>query len=93
MSVQVRQLLITTAIAIQSQMQSKARHRFFNSPSSSHLGYKRHRGMPGRHTSCTAGQRRAPEIISFRESKVLGPGNWSGEHEEGGLSPQIFFAP
>jgi hypothetical protein len=29
----------------------------------------------------------------FRGNKVLGPGHWFGEHEEGSFAPQIFFAP
>jgi hypothetical protein len=47
--------------------------------------------MPGRQTvRC---RQRGPEMQSFRHNKVLGPGNRFGEHEEGGLTPQIFFAP
>jgi hypothetical protein len=45
--------------------------------------------MPGRHT--VRRRQRDPGIQPFRKNKVLGPGNRFGEHEEGGLSPQIFL--
>ena len=36
---------------------------------------------------------RGPGMYHSGEHKVLGPGNWFGEHEEGSLAPQYFFAP
>ena len=47
--------------------------------------------MPGKETvRC---RQRGPGMQPFRKNKVLGPGNRFGELEEGGLAPQIFFAP
>jgi hypothetical protein len=33
---------------------------------------------------------RGPGMYHSGEHKVVGPGNWFGEHEEGSLTPQIF---